>query len=103
MRRSGVRVTQAAPLQINGLGPISPGPELSRKHIGSTARPFGPQAARPNARPSEGLDCVNHRELPLEAVIRRLIATGVGSASTGIKVVADYVTLAASGNRTRPR
>jgi len=42
-------------------------------------------------------DCVNHRELPLEAVIRRLIARGVGSAATGIKEVAGYV------NRPCPR
>jgi hypothetical protein len=38
------------------------------------------------------LDCMNHREFELEAVIRRLVARGVGSAATGIKAVAAYVT-----------
>jgi hypothetical protein len=38
------------------------------------------------------LDCMNRRQFELETVIRRLMARRVGSAATGIKAVAGYVT-----------
>jgi len=38
------------------------------------------------------LDCMDRRDLPLEPVIRRLRARGVGDSGTGIKAVASYVT-----------
>jgi len=43
------------------------------------------------------LDCMQHRDLPLEQVIARLKARGVGDETTGIKEVAGYV------NRPCPR
>ena len=39
------------------------------------------------------LDCMNARKFELEAVIRRLVSRGVGSAATGVKAVASYVTV----------
>ena len=37
------------------------------------------------------VDCIDHRELPLEAVIARLKARGVGDETTGVKAVAGFV------------
>jgi hypothetical protein len=36
-------------------------------------------------------DCLQHRSLDLEKVIRRLEVQGLGGASTGIRAVADFV------------
>jgi hypothetical protein len=37
------------------------------------------------------LDCMHHRTLGLESVIRRLRVRGVGDQTTGIKAVASFV------------
>jgi hypothetical protein len=37
------------------------------------------------------LDCLGHRDLPLEPVIARLKARGLGDSTTGIKAVAGFV------------
>ena len=37
------------------------------------------------------LDCLKRREFPLEVVISRLVARGMGGGSTGIKAVAGFV------------
>ena len=38
------------------------------------------------------IDCIDHRVLPLEALIDRLRARGLGDETTGIKAVAAFVT-----------
>ena len=38
------------------------------------------------------IDCIDHRVLPLEALIDRLRARGLGDETTGVKTVAGFVT-----------